>query len=120
MLMKFMMFVMADAEPDAVADDSDVDGWVDEHDAAGERLMGDILDPSSAKVVRVRNGERLVSDGAVAGVTDSIWGFDILEAADIERALDIASRHPMARNGRLELRPISENAADVDSTSGGE
>ncbi len=104
--MRFMMFVMADAQPDDVADDSDVDVWVDEHDAAGERLLGDILDPSSAKVVRVRNGERLVTDGAVPGVTDSIWGFDIIDADDVDRALEIAAGHPMARNGRLELRPF--------------
>lgn len=106
--MKFMMFVMADADPDTVPDESDVDVWVDELDAAGKRVMGDILDPASAKVVRVRDGERVVTEGAVAGVSDTIWGFDILDVHDFDEALDIAARHPMARNGRLELRPFPD------------
>lgn len=111
--MKFMMFVLSDAEPDAVADDSDVDLWVDELDGAGKRLIGDVLDPSTAKVVRVRDGARLVTDGPVPGVTDTLWGFDILEADDLDDALDIVSRHPMVRNGRIEIRPFpaAENSA---------
>ncbi|WP_382305361.1 YciI family protein [Herbiconiux sp. UC225_62] len=109
--MKFMMFVLADGEPDPVPDDSDVDEWVDELAASGKRLMGDILDPSTARGVRVRNGERSVTDGPAAGVTDTIWGFDILEAGDVDEALDIAARHPMARNGRLELRPFPGGTA---------
>ncbi|HXH33007.1 MAG TPA: YciI family protein [Plantibacter sp.] len=106
--MRYMMFVLADSEPDAVGDDSDVDRWVDELDAVGGRLMGDVLDPSEARGVRVRAGERLVTDGPIPGVTDTLWGFDILECADLDAAIERAARHPMARNGRLELRPFPD------------
>ncbi|MGA1837379.1 YciI family protein [Herbiconiux sp. 11R-BC] len=101
-----MMFVLSDAAPDAVADESDVEVWVDELDASGRRLIGDILDPGNATTVRVRGGETLVSDRTVVG--DQLWGFDILEVEDVAEAIAVASRHPMARNGQLELRPFPE------------
>jgi len=104
--MRFMMFVLADGQPDTVSDTSDVDLWVDELDAGGRRLMGDVLDPGEARGVRVRGGERLVTEGPIPGVTDTLWGFDILDCADLDEAVDIAARHPMARNGRLEIRPF--------------
>lgn len=107
------MFVLADDRPDTVQDDSDVDVWVNE--TAGQRLMGDILDPSEARSLRVRDGERLVTDGPTVGVTDTLWGFDILDCDSIDEAIDIAARHPMARNGRLELRPFP-GGASTDGT----
>jgi len=103
--MLFMMLVLSDTHPDNEPDDSDVDLWVDDLDATGQRVVGDILDPSEAQVVRVRGGERLVTDGPSAATAD-LWGFDILECADFDEALELAARHPMARNGRLELRPF--------------
>ncbi|MGK9146767.1 hypothetical protein KXS11_03965 [Plantibacter flavus] len=106
--MRFMMFVLADPEPDSPTDDTDVDRWVDDLDTRGQRLMGDVLDPGDARSLRVRAGERLVTAGATPGVTDTLWGFDILDCADLDEALDIAARHPMARNGRLEIRPFPD------------
>jgi hypothetical protein len=106
--MRFMMFVMGDETPDAEPDESDVDVWVDELESAGQRVMGDILDPGTARGVRVRAGETIVTEGPLVGVTDAIWGFDLLEARDLDEATALAARHPMARNGRLELRPFPE------------
>jgi hypothetical protein len=103
--MRFMMFVLADPVPDEPTDDSDVDHWVQELDTTGRRLLGDMLDPSEARGVRVRAGERLVTKGPIPGATDTLRGCDILDCADLDEALDIAARHPMARNGRLELPP---------------
>jgi len=108
--MRFMMFVLTDPVPDEPTDDSDVDHWVQELDTTRRRLLGDVLDPSEARGVRVRAGERFVTNGPIPGATDTLWGFDILECANLDEAIDIAARHPMARNGRLELRSFpSEN-----------
>ena len=104
--MRFMMFVLTDPVPDEPTDDSDVDHWVQELDTTRRRLLGDVLDPSEARGVRVRAGERFVTNGPIPGATDTLWGFDILECIDLDEAIDIAARHPMARNGRLELRPV--------------
>ncbi len=56
--------------------------------------------------VRVRSGELLVTDGPFTESKEWICGFDLLECADLDEAIDIASKHPQARGGRLELRPI--------------
>ncbi len=102
-----MMFVVTDSNRDAVSDESDVDIWVNDLDAKGKRLIGEVLQPpASATVVRVRDGERLLTDGPFAESKEWICGFDILEVENLDEAIEIASRHPMARNGQIELRPF--------------
>lgn len=105
--MKYMMFVVTSLEPDAETDESDVDLWVDPLDAAGKRVIGEVLEPvSQSTVVRVRGGEVLTTRGPFVETSEVIVGFDILEVENLEEAIEIASRHPMARNGQLELRPF--------------
>ncbi|WP_426624987.1 YciI family protein [Leifsonia sp. McL0607] len=105
--MKYMMFVITDSQPDTQTDESDVDLWVDELDASGKRIIGEVLQPQTeSRVVRVRDGKRYVTDGPFTETTEVICGFDILDVDDLDEAIDIASRHPMARNGQLELRPF--------------
>ncbi len=108
--MKYMMFVCTDTEPDTdPAPEADVELWVSENDARGRRLQGDVLaPPSSATTVRVRNGEVLVSDGPFAETKEVIVGYDLLECADLDEAIEVARAHPMARGGRLELRPFAQ------------
>ena len=105
--MKYMMFVVTSLEPDAETDESDVDLWVDPLDASGKRVIGEVLQPTSAStVVKVRGGKVLTTDGPYVETSEVICGFDILEVADRDEAIEIASRHPMARNGQIELRPF--------------
>ncbi|MEN2736860.1 YciI family protein [Microbacterium sp. X-17] len=105
--MKYMMFVITDSQPDTETDESDVDLWVDPLDASGKRIIGEVLQPQSeSRVVRVRDGKRYVTDGPFTETKEVICGFDILEVDDLDEAIEIASRHPMARNGQLELRPF--------------
>jgi hypothetical protein len=105
--MKYMMFVITDSHPDTESDESDVDLWVNELDASGKRVMGEVLQPQTeSRVVRVRDGKRYVTDGPYTETTEVICGFDILDVDDLDEAIEIASQHPMARNGQLELRPF--------------
>ncbi|MFI6295861.1 YciI family protein [Nonomuraea sp. NPDC050790] len=106
--MKYMMFVCSDTQPDTdTAPEPDIEVWVAENDRAGRRLDGSAFaPPSSATTVRVRNGELLVSDGPFAETKEVIVGFDLLECADLDEAIEVARAHPMARNGRLEIRPL--------------
>ncbi|TDP99298.1 MULTISPECIES: YciI family protein [unclassified Leifsonia] len=107
--MKYMMFVVTDSQRDTVSDESDVDIWVNELDAGGKRVIGEVLQaPTESRVVRVRDGKRYVTDGPFAETKEWICGFDILEVEDLDEAIEIASRHPMARNGQLELRPFMQ------------
>ena len=87
----------------------DIDRWVAENDARGRRLQGDVLAPTTAATtVRVRGGELLVSDGPFAETKEVIVGYDILECADLDEAIEVARTHPMARGGRMELRPFAD------------
>src|SRR5689334_13250052 len=107
--MKYMMFVCSDQEPDTDPNNKpDIDVWVAENDAAGRRLQGMALAPTStATTVRVRNGQLLISDGPFTETKEVIVGFDLLECADLDEAIEVARTHPMARHGRLELRPFA-------------
>ena len=76
-------------------------------DARGTRLFGEVLHgPEDATFVRRREGEVLVSDGPFAESKEWIAGFDVLEVRDLAEAIEVASKHPMARGGTLELRPL--------------
>jgi hypothetical protein len=48
----------------------------------------------------------LVSDGPFAETKEQIAGFDVLECADLDEAIEVASRHPVARIGTVEVRPF--------------
>jgi hypothetical protein len=103
--MKYMMFVVRDPQPDSPTDESDIDLWVDPLDASGKRVIGEVLAPvRESTVVKVRGGKVLTTRGPFAETSEVILGFDILEVADLDEAIEIASRHPMARNGQIELR----------------
>jgi hypothetical protein len=106
--MKYMMFVCTDTEPET--DESripDIEAWVADNDAAGRRVEGSVLGPAAAATtVRVRGGELLISDGPFAETKEIIVGFDILDCADLDEAIEVARAHPMAWSGRLELRPF--------------
>ena len=110
--MKYMMFVCTDTEPET--DESrvpDIHAWVAENDAKGRRLDGSVLAPaSSATTVRVRGGELLISDGPFAETKELIAGYDIIECADLDEAIEVARAHPMAFGGRIELRALVDLA----------
>ena len=104
--MRFMMFVCSDSEPDARAEaKGEIEAWLDAVDGGGKRITGDRLRPvGEAKTVRVRGGRRMVTDGPFAEAKEVILGFDILECASMDEAIEIAAKHPMARAGRIEVR----------------
>jgi hypothetical protein len=108
--MKYMMFVCDDAEPET--DETlvpDVNVWVAENDTSGRRVAGNRLaPPSAATTVRVRGGEVLLSDGPFAETKEVIVGFDILEVTDLDEAIAVVAKHPMAHIGRVELRPYAD------------
>ena len=113
--MRYLMLVATDPEAgpevlEEAADDDGVDSieeWVARHDASGQRVLGDRLRPvEDATTVRRRGGQLLVTDGPFAESREWVVGFDILECADLDEAIAVAARHPMAASGRIELRPL--------------
>ena len=108
--MEYMLFIATDTDPDADKEDppgSTIEDWAEEGERRGIRKQGDRLrPPADATTVRVRKGERLVTDGPFTESKEWIAGFDIVDCADLDEAIDYASRHPMARHGRIEIRPF--------------
>jgi hypothetical protein len=84
----------------------DTDAWVAEMNGRGVRLEGRALEPSGATTVRVRRGETLISDGPFATAEELMVGYDMLDCEDLGEAIEVASKHPLARRGAMELRPF--------------
>ncbi|MHA7986832.1 YciI family protein [Rathayibacter sp. CAU 1779] len=106
--MRYLLLICTDPTgEDEVPGDLTIDEWVAETDGSGERIVGERLPVETSKVVR-RRGERVhVTDGPFAESKEQIAGFDLIEADSLERALEIAARHPMARAGLVEVRQFS-------------
>ena len=67
------------------------------------------LHPSTeTSCVRVRDGKRIVTDGPFAETREQIGGYFLVEARDLDEAIDIAARIPGAAIGTVEVRPVSE------------
>ena len=82
-----------------------IQAWDAEVDARGIRRGGARLRPSS-DATTVRDGELLASDGPFAETKEQIGGFDIIECASLDEAVEMAARHPAAASGAIEVRPL--------------
>ena len=77
--------------------------------ARGQYLAGHPLYPSSsATSVRVREGKRLVTDGPFAETREQLGGYMIIDVKDLDEAIAIAARIPLARTSIVEVRPVRE------------
>ncbi|HYQ64195.1 YciI family protein [Actinophytocola sp.] len=106
--MRFLMFVTVDPDLDPV--DPDPMAWADETTANGQRLEGQRLRPvSDATTLWPKDGGgTFVSDGPFAETKEQIAGYDLMEFASVEEAVEVAAKHPVARFGAIELRPVWE------------
>jgi hypothetical protein len=81
--------------------------YTEELRAAGAYVAGDALQPTgSATTIRLRDGEQLVTDGPFAETKECLAGFYMIEAKDLDEALQIAARIPPAAVGSVEVRPV--------------
>lgn len=103
------LLLLANA-PDAWDEPSPDNDWVSYTRAlsdAGVLVSGAGLHaPDTATSVRVRDGERLVTDGPFADTKEHLVGFYVIEVADLDAALAWAERVPNVRTGTVEIRPI--------------
>jgi hypothetical protein len=100
----------ADTSEPAAGDESDdgedeIDRWI--VDAGARRIYGWPLDlPDRAVTVRRVDGKVVTTDGPFAETKEQIAGYDLLECTDLDDALAVASSHPVAGGGVIELRPL--------------
>ena len=75
----------------------------------GVLVAAEALEPiETATTVRVRNGKMLVTDGPFAETKEQLAGFYLVDAHDLNEAIQIASKIPPAREGSVEVRPVRE------------
>jgi hypothetical protein len=79
---------------------------------AGQYIAGQQLHPTSAATsVRVRDGKRVVTDGPFAETREQLGGYYLINAKNLDEAIEIAGRIPSARQGTIEVRPVVEAPA---------
>jgi hypothetical protein len=113
--MKYMLFICADGVPTAdemAIFQRECPGWVEEMGGRGVRLLGRELDlPATTATVRVRDGETLVTDGPFAETKEFMAGFDVIECADLDEAIEVAAKHPSSWLQTIEIRPFAGELA---------
>ena len=81
------------------------------HDLAEKKQFlaaSPLLPVATATSVRVREGKRLVTDGPFAETREQLGGYFLIEAANLDEAIEVAGRIPGARKGTVEVRPVHE------------
>ena len=88
--------------------------------ASGHMRGGNQLQPTStATTLRVRDGALSVTDGPYAETKEALGGYFVIEARDLNEAMQVAARIPSARIGAVEVRPIVEMAAPAAEEAAG-
>ena len=113
--MKYMMLFWVDESAETTADEDAatmvaVKSWVDQMTERGTMVHGGALrSAGEAAIVHVRDGEVLVSDGPFAETKEQIGGYCVVEADDLDAAIEVAAKIPSARlGGGIEVRPVKE------------
>jgi len=108
--MKYMLIHAIDPTAEHSTDDMPAfDSWLEEMLARGVTLHGDRLrGVHDATTVQVRDREVLISDGPFAETKEQIAGYDVIQCANLDEAIEIAAKHPTAWLGTIEVRPILE------------
>lgn len=103
--MRYVLFVCVD--PTGEPTDESPHAWVETWNGRGVRIEEmPLTPPSQGKTIRVRGGEVLVTDGPFAELAEWIAGYDLIDAADLDEAIEVARSHPMATAGLIEIRPV--------------
>ncbi|MEP6463150.1 MAG: YciI family protein [Frankiaceae bacterium] len=91
---------------------ADVEAFNAEVQASGAWVFaGGLHPPTSATVVRVQDGEVLLTDGPFAESKEQLGGFWIVKAADLDAVLELARRASIACQGPVEVRPFQDEPA---------
>jgi hypothetical protein len=81
--------------------------WMGEQGIEANGL--ELEDPSQARVVQVRDGETVVTDGPFAETKEVIGGYFLANCKDLDQAIELAQRVPLVGKGSVEIRPVVTN-----------
>ncbi len=113
--MKYLCLIYSDETIWQTMPKADADGMMAEYMAFGASIQktgqyvgGNRLQPShAAATVRIRQGKLTTTDGPFAETKEQLGGYYLIEATDLNEAIQVASRIPGARVGSIEVRPIA-------------
>jgi hypothetical protein len=107
--MKYLLLVYGEEEPMRQIRDAECMRYGETLQERGCRLGGSALEPvRTATTVRKRDGQVLVTDGPFAETKEQLAGFYLVDAKDLDEAVEIAAGIPPARIGSIEIRPVRE------------
>lgn len=112
--MKYLCLIYDEEAKIATMSEADANAFMGEYFAftndikqSGHYVGGEALKPvNTATTVRMRNGKMSTTDGPFAETKEQLGGYYLIEARDLNDALQVASRIPSARTGSVEVRPI--------------
>ena len=125
--MRYLVLIYDENTADPVANPPDPDTWapvLQEYDDYSQMLRdkgvyvaGEALQPvTTATTIRVRDGQTMTTDGPFAETKEALGGFYLIEAKDLDEALDLGRQCPGAKFGSIEVRPIVDfSSSDVMS-----
>ncbi|NRQ41602.1 YciI family protein [Rheinheimera sp. YQF-2] len=111
--MKYLCLVYSDENtlhslPDS-PHDSECNAYAEKVQGSGRMLAAEALQPvSTATTIRVRSGKLSITDGPFAETKEQLAGFYLVEAHDLNEAMQIAAGIPAARVGSVEVRPVRQ------------
>src|SRR5688500_7116044 len=114
--MKYLCLIYDDEKKAVTMSKSDLDALMGDYFAftedikkSGHYLAGEALQPvPTATSVRARSGKLPATDGPFAETKEQLGGYYLIDAADLNDAIQIASRIPAAKTGTVEVRPVEE------------
>jgi hypothetical protein len=114
--MRYLCLIYDDETRLAARSQTEADAFTGEYVAfteairkSGHYLGGEALDSvRTATTVRVRRGKVSTTDGPFAETKEQLGGFYLIEAGDLNEAIQLAARIPSARQGSVEVRPVRE------------
>ena len=126
--MKFLAIIYNDESLWANATPEDIAASFEAHGAfagaagaAGVLVGGEGLQPiATATTVRVRDDERMLTDGPYAETKEQLGGYYLLECKDLDDALNWAAQIPEAKTGAVEVRPVMDYEALEGQSAGAE
>jgi hypothetical protein len=96
--------------------DRDSIAYDEELRKSGHYIASDALQlVNTARTLRVRNGKLSIMDGPFAETKEQLGGFILVEAKDMDEAVELASKIPMAKHGTIEVRPVMQLSAKPKS-----
>ena len=112
--MKYLCLIYSDETQWPKLPKADADKWMGEYmeftdhiKKSGHYIAGDALHPvNTATTVRIRNGKLSTTDGPFAETKEQLGGYYMIEAKDLNDAIQVASKIPSAKTGSIEVRPV--------------